>query len=80
MFAVVCTCDIVPKSTSGEDFLAGGDIYLAVKECPAFHDILVFSFFEKERRRGRFPGLFLFVSFRAKTPTQTNSTNHYFCV
>lgn len=58
MFVVVYTCDIVTKSTSGEDSLAGADIYLAVKECPAFQDILVFSFLEKESKRGRFLGLF----------------------
>lgn len=76
MFAVMYTCDRVSKSTSEEDSLAGGDIHLAVKACPAFRDILFFLSLRKTK--GEVARSFLFVCFRAKTPTQTESTNQRF--
>lgn len=61
MFAVMYTCDTASKSTSGEDSLAGGDIYLAVKACPVFHDSLFFHSLRK--KEGEFPRSFFVCLF-----------------
>lgn len=68
-FAFVDTCGTVSKPTSREDYLAAGDIYLAVKACPAFHDVL----FSKRERRGG--SQVLFGLFALEQKAQSKSTN-----